>query len=642
MAYTLQELTAITINNDGIYSITPDWVVASYQGNNTTYYIPVTFTDTTGAAQIKFAARGVSSSNPVRIKAVVALPNSTLDSNGWPSSYKAQGTTQDINNSSGTALTLDIVSQTTVTYWLYFRNITTVMALITPTIDFVWGDFWTYEYENLGTISSTQSKRVSPVSQKTLYCFRVRFGQGTFRIRQNSGGRSTYLYLTSSSDLDNTYDHSTGLIPSSKYDAFAMGPGDWIQYTNFQTQGFYFWIRYQDGSQTSDIQFTLEPAVIEWGIHQFNSETAISIAGESWSGNSGWVAERKVQYIPVTFSTAGSYTFTFSGNDRWYGYLTSSTSIDDNGNPNNVLNSNTSGSTSVSFSYTVQAGSLYYIMFRTRDGASNTSTFSISVSYNAPTQNWSYVSISTIPVSSALMPFSERYYITTGREGKLFTFNVSAGTATFYSSTGGIISYFGDTNNSYNPSTGQPYDYDNSSTGAFSYSCTVNSNNATYYLWVNNSTPIDFVLNITFTPAVILPSYTYTYDYHSVTFNVTNRGDYYLRYFVRLTSDTQGQNPIYDSNPYETVTTKTISLSPQTSYTINVGYSTSSSGGVNGWIGSNSFTTGSAPAPTFNNCVYIFNGSQWQKAIPYIYDGSQWREAIAYVYDGSQWKECGE
>lgn len=35
--------------------------------------------------------------------------------------------------------------------------------------------------------------------------------------------------------------------------------------------------------------------------------------------------------------------------------------------------------------------------------------------------------------------------------------------------------------------------------------------------------------------------------------------------------------------------------------------------------------------------TYIYNGSEWKKAIPYVYDGSEWVEAVPYVHNGSKW-----
>ena len=41
------------------------------------------------------------------------------------------------------------------------------------------------------------------------------------------------------------------------------------------------------------------------------------------------------------------------------------------------------------------------------------------------------------------------------------------------------------------------------------------------------------------------------------------------------------------------------------------------------------------------NLVNIYNGTNWQKAIPYIYNGTNWQEAQAHIYDGSNWRISG-
>ena len=47
-----------------------------------------------------------------------------------------------------------------------------------------------------------------------------------------------------------------------------------------------------------------------------------------------------------------------------------------------------------------------------------------------------------------------------------------------------------------------------------------------------------------------------------------------------------------------------------------------------------------------SGCVYIFNESTWQKAIPYIYTGSGtgqgWKQVQVYIFNNSIWKKCGQ
>lgn len=36
--------------------------------------------------------------------------------------------------------------------------------------------------------------------------------------------------------------------------------------------------------------------------------------------------------------------------------------------------------------------------------------------------------------------------------------------------------------------------------------------------------------------------------------------------------------------------------------------------------------------------VKIWDGTQWQQAIPYIYNGTEWKQTMPYIYDGEEWK----
>ena len=251
--------------------------------------------------------------------------------------------------------------------------------------------------------------------------------------------------------------------------------------------------------------------------------------------------------------------------------------------------------------------------------------------------NWSYDSVSPMAISTSTTPRSESQSFT-AQNGLFFTFYCDQnGTMDIYSSSpsgGPLKSYLSDINNSYDPDNGIPYSYDYSDTGSFSYTINVTSGEV-YYLWVTSENNSSFTLNIDFTATIIAPTYTASVSGNSIIFNVFNRGSYYLRYYVKLTSN---NNEIYDSYPYQTVTSKTINnLSWSTSYTVNVGYSEYSTGNVT-WIGSQTLTTGSAPV-TNDGKVWIFNGSSWVRAKPYIFTGSSWEPASAYVFNGSQWKK---
>lgn len=106
----------------------------------------------------------------------------------------------------------------------------------------------------------------------------------------------------------------------------------------------------------------------------------------------------------------------------------------------------------------------------------------------------------------------------------------------------------------------------------------------------------------------VTPSYTASViNTNQITFSVSNVGSYYLRYFVRLTSDTD--DITYDTwQQYSHLTADTsltvTDLLYNTSYTVNVGYSTDYYSASVTWIGSQEFTTQSAPSPTWEE-VYV-------------------------------------
>lgn len=228
--------------------------------------------------------------------------------------------------------------------------------------------------------------------------------------------------------------------------------------------------------------------------------------------------------------------------------------------------------------------------------------------------------------------------------GALFVITfANSGYARFYSSNeyGDMVAFLGDTNSGFNDTNGIPIDYDRSSRlqNGFNidfYSVTAGT---PYYLWVTaggaeKTNWGTFYLNIVVpTAPIVYPTYTYSVNNNQVTFNVQNRGNYYLSYIARLASDSSDRTyTLYYTTNTQVTTTE---LLWNTTYLINVGYSETINGNIE-WIGSNQVTIGTNPQSGY---VYIYDGSNWRKAKPYIYDGSRWRSATAYIYDGSRWKK---
>lgn len=220
--------------------------------------------------------------------------------------------------------------------------------------------------------------------------------------------------------------------------------------------------------------------------------------------------------------------------------------------------------------------------------------------------DWSYDdSISPIAISTSTTPYTSNSFSFNAQDGYLFTFYLDQnGTVEIYSSNtfgGPLISYIGPVNNDYDTNTGIPYSYTNSDTGSFDYAFTATTGGI-YYLWVTSENNSIFRFNINFTSSSV-PTYAASVvNVNQIYFSVSNRGNYYLRYFVRLTSDPS--NTTYDTwDTYGylvTNTTLTVSnLQYNTSYTINVGYSSSSNSAAVTWIGSQTLQTGSATNFTY-------------------------------------------
>ena len=74
-------------------------------------------------------------------------------------------------------------------------------------------------------------------------------------------------------------------------------------------------------------------------------------------------------------------------------------------------------------------------------------------------------------------------------------------------------------------------------------------------------------------------------------------------------------------------------LEPSTSYTFNVGYNNSGSGGADGFMGAIEKTT--QAAPTSN--AYIYTGGAWHTATPYVFMAGSWQPASGNIYTGGSW-----
>lgn len=236
-----------------------------------------------------------------------------------------------------------------------------------------------------------------------------------------------------------------------------------------------------------------------------------------------------------------------------------------------------------------------------------------------PTGDWSYPTTPFLIISSNSTPIANSYSFN-AKQGIFFTFYFQqSGTISVYSSSpsGGLTSYFGPSDTGFDPSNGQPYSYDYYYNGAFTYSYTGNQGDRVY-LWVTRDSSRSFTLNVTFSSQPIdAPTYTaQVINNNQIQITVSNRGNYYLRYFVRRSDSSSAT---YDSwevdGQLATYTGLTVpNLSYDTWYTVNVGYSTVRTSGQVTWIGSMELKTDSQPAQQFQytleSGITVSNSSQ--------------------------------
>lgn len=120
--------------------------------------------------------------------------------------------------------------------------------------------------------------------------------------------------------------------------------------------------------------------------------------------------------------------------------------------------------------------------------------------------------------------------------------------------------------------------------------------------------------------------------YNGAVVNVSPESGYsYYQIYWRKTSESTAQTSGWiNGAPAAYIIT---GLDPSTSYTFNVGYNNTGTGGADGFMGAKVRST--QAAPTSN--AYIYTGGQWKNAVPYIYTGGQWKPATPSIYTGGQW-----
>ncbi len=313
----------------------------------------------------------------------------------------------------------------------------------------------------------------------------------------------------------------------------------------------------------------------------------------------------------ISFANSGTATF-YSSNSSIAPYSALSSSIrfdNSSGTPTDILvedwDQNNGGN--FSFTYDVTAGARYYFWIGGfRISSYGDTTFHIDPPHGEGDGSWT---MDVYQGGHQTITSSESFGIF-ARAGHVIRFEVSfaySGTATFYSdvSDGGDPICYLSTSDEFDSSRGIPWTI-LASHDDIAYPSNTNFNltydrivaGTTYYVWVRlNGIEDQGSITVGIDPPsapIRLPTYTYTYTANSVTFNVQNRGNYYMRFYVRYYSGNQEE--VHDSyvadGRYISSDSYTVTgLSASTHYVVNVGYAdTADASGVT-WIGTSDFTT---------------------------------------------------
>lgn len=324
-----------------------------------------------------------------------------------------------------------------------------------------------------------------------------------------------------------------------------------------------------------------------------NVSEAISRNFKAWQG--------EVYRFRVSFASSGEATFYTTGSDDTVGYLSTSTSFDeDAGKPTyDIINNDDGGDGhNFRFTYNVTAGDTYYVWVRPYD-IDETAEAYLHIEPPGGGQNVIeriFASITTEETTTVDIPAGGVVLLTVTCR--------NSGQATFYTTGGNdTVVFFSDMRGVWSWGSGEPSlyisKYDNPSLAGdeeFTENVTANTE---YYVWVkiyDVSSSGTVTIGCIPPSAPVYPTYTYTHTNNSVTFNVQDRGSYYMRFYVRYNGSSTAK--VYDSEEVEggyvaqdsyTVT----GLSPGTSYAVNVFYATTRYNPLDGTaIGAQYFTTG--------------------------------------------------
>lgn len=502
-AYTRSSLGSFTISSTGQTALTDRSGVNSDSSDYVTLYASIRFTKS-GTATLQCSAVTFGS---VRVDSEVAKSSVAFNTNtGWPQTYDAYG-----HNSVSTSL-VDIVSLSVSagqTYNFYF-DIYSGSATLLPYINFTesGSDYWTKDDIYIGRLTEDYSRTIQSAEDHKLYCFEFSLSQSGGYVELTGGTADSLAWVTEDNSLY-VFDRTTGYIDetystdSRGYNRYTYYPGgSSIQLNTAGTM--YLWVRLHN-DYSGSISFKIYPpgsSGSPWGVDQLKSATQVTVTGVSWSIPSSYTKTKMLEYIGLTFASAGTYQFKAEGSEPLYGYLASSLDIDDDeGKPlPSVLLASNEGNSGFTFSYDfvasqISSGQTYYLMLRTPSGSSNVSSFTLSVTPTSATfvydkqtsENDPVVVIGKRELTYSLAQTSDAYH------GIYFQarFDRTGSAVVKVTSTSppDTIVYVTTGDYGYNRGTGAPYTSSEQEAGGASQQAFSVDNGDLFYIWIRGVPP---------------------------------------------------------------------------------------------------------------------------------------------------------
>lgn len=350
-----------------------------YQNRTITYYFSLTLNgENNGDGYVVVEA---FSPNTPKVSVQISTSPSFNQTTGWPSSGVVASGWEWVSGTSAVKI-IETNNLNLQTYYFWFRNDDSDVADIRIQVRYlpkkIWKIVWgpTTLPTPLTTVY-TPPQPISPVEQYTIYHYAAKFERtGSVRFESLSSISNVRLTVTQGSY---TLNDQTGRISCSDiYESY-----DSVTFNVTQAGIWYdFFLRHETGSRTDDLNFRITPPGELWDVVLFDTKT-VGDSGYSWTANSDWYDtvdfEKKIHYIKLNFNPIGDYRFDLISNQSYNMYLTSSTNIDSDGVPTDILGS-CSTPYNPYFRYTpVSPSRTYYLMFRSASGQSQDGRLELSI-----------------------------------------------------------------------------------------------------------------------------------------------------------------------------------------------------------------------------------------------------------------------